>query len=95
MSPLGLGSRKKKDGEEAAAKPAKEKPAKAPKAPKAPKAAKQAAPPGASTSGGIVVEKAKSNIYTVMLILSFVALVIGCACLYAEFSQYGSIKPNI
>ena len=38
---------------------------------------------------GIAVEKPKADIYTVMLILSFVAIVIGCLCLYGEMSNYG------
>jgi hypothetical protein len=85
MSPLGLRSAKKK-GE----KPAKE--PKAPKAPKAPKTPKAAAPAGAR---GVVVEKPKADIYTVMLILSFVAIVIACACLYAEMKAYDMIlKPR-
>ena len=37
---------------------------------------------------GVVVEKPKANIYTVLLILSFVAIVIGCLCLYGEWSVY-------
>jgi hypothetical protein len=37
---------------------------------------------------GVVVEKPKANIYTVLLILSFVAIVIGCLCLYGEMKAY-------
>jgi hypothetical protein len=37
---------------------------------------------------GVVVEKPKANIYTVLLALSFVAVVIGCLCLYLEMSAY-------
>ena len=36
----------------------------------------------------MVVEKPKANIYTVLLILAFVAIVIGCLCLYGELSVY-------
>ena len=53
----------------------------APAAPAA--AAAQAAP-----ARGVVVEKPKANIYTVLLILSFIAIVIGCLCLYGELSVY-------
>ena len=59
------------------------------------KAAKKAAPTAAPSAApaspkGIAVEKSKADIYTVMLILSFVAIVIGCLCLYGEMSAYGS-----
>jgi hypothetical protein len=37
---------------------------------------------------GVVVEKPKANIYTVLLILTFAAIVVGCICLYAEMSAY-------
>jgi hypothetical protein len=36
----------------------------------------------------VVVEKPKANIYTVLLILSFIAIVIGCLCLYLEMQAY-------
>jgi hypothetical protein len=42
---------------------------------------------------GVVVEKPKANIYTVLLVLSFVAIVIGCLCLMGELAQYGPGKP--
>jgi hypothetical protein len=42
----------------------------------------------AAAGRGVVVEKPKANIYTVLLILSFVAIVIGCLCLYGEMSVY-------
>jgi hypothetical protein len=73
MSPLGLGSKKKKAA--AAAAPAAA-PASAP------------APAPAPARGGVVVEKPKANIYTALLVLSFVAIVVGCICLYAEMSAY-------
>jgi hypothetical protein len=47
----------------------------------------QAAKPAAATRS-VVVEKPKANIYTVLLILSFVAIVIGCLCLYGEMNAY-------
>ena len=63
------------------------------------KAAAGAAPAAAASapvqSRGVVVEKPKANIYTVLLILSFVAIVIGCICLYAEMNAYEfNIKPR-
>lgn len=77
MSLLGSRSAKKKKGADAEAAAPAAKPAKAPKPAKPAKPAR-----------GVVVEKPKSNAYTVMLILSLVAIVIGCACLYAEYSAY-------
>ena len=50
-----------------------------------------AAPPAAKTAAqtrGVVVEKPKANIYTVLLILSFVAILIACLCLYGEMNVY-------
>ncbi len=77
MSLLGSRSaKKKKKGEDAAEAAAPAKPA---------KPAKAAAP---AASRGVVVEKPKANIYTALLVLSFVAIVIGCLCLYAEMSAY-------
>lgn len=55
---------------------------KAAAAPAAPAAA--AAPP----TRAVVVEKPKANIYTVLLILAFVAVLIGCLALYGELSAY-------
>ena len=37
---------------------------------------------------GVFVEKPQANVYTAMLVLSFIALVIGCLCLGAEMKQY-------
>ncbi len=74
-----LGSKSAKEAKKAAkaAKPAKHA--------KAAKPAKPAAPAG---TRGVLVEKPKANIYTVLLILSFVAILIGSICLYAEMSAY-------
>jgi len=47
-----------------------------------------AAPAPAAPARGVVVEKPKANIYTVLLVLSFIAIVIGCLCLYGELSVY-------
>jgi hypothetical protein len=57
------------------------------------KAAAAAAPAAApaitpAQTRGVVVEKPKADIYTVLLILSFVAIVIGCLCLYGEMNVY-------
>jgi len=39
---------------------------------------------------------ARLNIYTVMLALSLIALLIGCAVLFAEWSRYGrGVKPPV
>jgi hypothetical protein len=89
MSLLGSKSAKKNKKDAAAAvdssKPTKadKKAAKAAKAAAA-KSAKSAAPAGR----GVVVEKPKANIYTALLVLSFVAIVVGCICLYAEMNAY-------
>jgi hypothetical protein len=49
-------------------------------------AAAAAAP--APPTRAVVVEKPKANIYTVLLILAFVAVLIGCLALYGELSAY-------
>ena len=33
--------------------------------------------------------KARADMYTVALVLSLAALLVGCVCLYAEMSEYG------
>lgn len=58
-------------------KSAKKKAAAAPSAAAAPAAAR-----------GVVLEKPKANIYTVLLTLSFVAILIGCVFLYLEMNAY-------
>jgi len=79
-----LGSKSAKEAKKAAKAAEKAaKPAKPAKPANPGKAAKPAA-----AARGVLVEKPKANIYTVLLILSFVALVIGCICLYAEMSAY-------
>ena len=62
---------------------AKKKAAAAGTAPAAPAAA-----PAARPTRGVVVEKPKANIYTVLLVLAFAAILIGCICLYAEMNAY-------
>jgi hypothetical protein len=47
----------------------------------------------ADAARGVVVEKPKANIYTVLLVLSFAAIVIGCLCLMGEMAQYGPGVP--
>jgi hypothetical protein len=37
---------------------------------------------------GVMVDKPRFNIYTMMLVLSFLALFIGCLCLYGEMAAY-------
>ena len=74
-----LGSRRKKKDQDAAAAPALD---------DADETPAPAARPAPAPARGVVVEKPKANIYTVLLILSFVAVVIGCICLYAEMSAY-------
>jgi hypothetical protein len=83
MSLLGSKSAKK-----AAAAPAA---AKRPATAKAPGAAKGPVP-----TRGVVVEKPKANIYTMLLVLSLVAVVIGCLCLYFEMNDYGfAVKARL
>jgi hypothetical protein len=60
------------------------------------KVAKPAKPAAPTAARGVLVEKPSFNIYTMLLILSFVAIAIGCVCLYAEMSAYNfEIKPRI
>jgi hypothetical protein len=37
---------------------------------------------------GVVVEKPKFSIYTMLLLLSLIAIVIGCVCLAMEMKAY-------
>jgi hypothetical protein len=37
---------------------------------------------------GVIVEKPPANVYTVLLILSLVAVLVGCLSLYLEMSAY-------
>ena len=43
----------------------------------------------ASRGRGVQVQKPQSNVYTVMLLISLVALVVGCVLLYLECVAYG------
>ena len=49
-------------------------------------------PSSASPQGGAVVpvQKQKTNVYTVMLIIAFVCLVIACLLLALELSRWGA-----
>ncbi len=40
------------------------------------------------TNPGVVVQKPKSDIYTAMLFLSFIAICIACLCLWLEMRAY-------
>ncbi len=43
----------------------------------------------------VVLVKPKANVYTMMLVISLVALVIGCLCLWGELQQYGGqMRPG-
>ena len=42
-----------------------------------------------SRGRGVQVQKPQSNVYTVMLLISLVALIIGCVLLYLEIDAYG------
>jgi nicotinamide riboside transporter PnuC len=41
-----------------------------------------------ATQRGVVVEKPKANIYTMLLILSLLAIIVGCICLGLEMKAY-------
>ena len=41
--------------------------------------------------GGVLVPKPKSSIYTVLLIIAFIALLFACIFLYLEISEYGGL----
>lgn len=43
----------------------------------------------ANAPRGVIVKKPKTNIYTMMLLISLLALIFGCIFLYAEISKYG------
>jgi hypothetical protein len=37
---------------------------------------------------GVILQKPRANVYTVMMIVSLVALSVGCLCLYGEMKTY-------
>ncbi|MEM8677869.1 MAG: hypothetical protein AAGF97_00810 [Planctomycetota bacterium] len=46
--------------------------------------------PQSSSRSGVAVDKPKTNIYTVMLIIALIALMMACLLLWLEVSSYGS-----
>jgi len=54
----------------------------------APVATKKKSKSKAKAGRGVVLEKPRANAYTAMLVLAFVALVIGCLFLSAELKSY-------
>lgn len=38
---------------------------------------------------GVIVERPRANVYTVLLAISLVALVVACLCMYGELATYG------
>lgn len=42
-----------------------------------------------SASGGVAVQKPQANVYTMMLILSFLAICVACSLLWLELKSYG------
>ena len=49
--------------------------------------------PKSETSRSAVAQKPRSNIYTVMLLLSLVAIITACILLYAELRKSGDWPP--
>lgn len=48
-----------------------------------------------SNNPGVVVQKPKSDVYTTMLFISFIAIIIACLCLWLEMRSYNmDIKAN-
>ncbi len=44
---------------------------------------------------GVVVQKQKAGVYTVLLVLSLLAILVGCALLYAVVNRYdGQLAPS-
>ena len=44
--------------------------------------------------GGVVVQKAKSGVYTVMLALTLLCITLGCVFLYLEIAKYQAELPS-
>ena len=42
-----------------------------------------------SAGRGVFVQKQRANVYTMMLILAFLNIIVGCLFLYLEMNQYG------
>jgi len=51
-------------------------------------------PDSTSANGGrgVVVQKSRADVYTVMLALSLLAICIGCLFLYLEIGTYGGLS---
>ena len=43
---------------------------------------------------GVVVQKPKTNIYTVMLMIALFAMIMACIFLYLELGQYGGFNAS-
>ncbi len=41
--------------------------------------------------GGVIVQKPKSSIYTVLLVIALIALMLGCLFLFLEIGDYGGL----
>lgn len=37
---------------------------------------------------GVIVDKPKTNVYTMMLLIALLAMIIGCIFLYLEWAEY-------
>ncbi|MEM6329898.1 MAG: hypothetical protein AAF790_06585 [Planctomycetota bacterium] len=42
---------------------------------------------------GVITKKPKTNVYMVMLMISLVAMLLGCIFLYLELSKYSGASP--
>ena len=60
------------------------------KAGKKPKAKKQPKVKKAKPAADVVLQKPDTDVYTVMLIISFICILIACLLLWLELSKYGS-----
>lgn len=72
-------------------KSAKDKPAKPKKSKKTKvKGKKEKKPKAVKAKSDIVVQKPDTDVYTVMLIISFISILTACLLLYLELARYGS-----
>jgi hypothetical protein len=46
-----------------------------------------------SRAAGRATAQPRSDVYTVLLAISFTAMLVGCVLLYLDYSQYGGKKP--
>ena len=49
--------------------------------------------PKSETLRGVVAQKPRSNVYTVMLFLSLIAIITACILLWLELNRFGSWPP--